>query len=115
MAKVRPGLPAAESAAVKLRKSRPAKQKFSLARAIEEICEQTEFSPAEALIKAYNEADEVAAVSDVSPFDALKLKVDIAKTITHKLYANRQESKTEVSGPGGSAIPVGIKVIFGDD
>jgi hypothetical protein len=85
-------------------KSKKKPPKFRLSAAIEDICIKTGFSPADALIKAYHEADAVAAQSGISLFDALKLKVDIAKKLTDKIYANKQESKTELTGAGGGPI-----------
>jgi len=79
---------------------RPSKKKmvFKLMETMEELCERHKFDPGEAMILGFKMADEVAARSDITPFDALKLKMEIAKVLTNKRYANKVESKNTISG-----------------
>lgn len=59
--------------------------------AFEDVCLRNNISPAEGMIKAYQEAQKCAAESGFTSFDALKLQVEILKPMLNKLYPNKNE------------------------
>lgn len=85
-------------------------EKFRFGEAFEDICLRRGWSPADALIEIYEEAQRVAEECGASPFDALKLQMEAVKLGCNKVYANKSETRTTIAGDEKAPLVSVIKL-----